>query len=237
MLSLVQQPSVRTLSCSILSGKNVNGGPIPPVFNPAYLYWKNMWSAFFARAGSPPDALKIDNFVRADFIIVIHDGPVIAGMVLASVFHGQALSTFDHPSVAPFPAHIHDKLRNWQGGRALTGEYLSVDPAYKKSVLGISLAEIMCGLLHKILHARGIDMLLASTVRAAHVADIGVLFGYQEVGSFLKLGVDCVLMFNTTQNIQRHPNAEMLAAVEHFWATKADYTNLLGNENLAARAA
>lgn len=151
-------------------------------------------------------------------------------MVLASVFHGQALPTFDHMSVAPFPAAVHEKLKSWPGARALTGEYLSVHPKYKKSVLGISLAEIMCGLLHQILYARGIEMLLASTVRAAHVAEIGLLFGYDEVGSFLKLGVDCVLMFNTTKNIRRHPNAEMMAAVEHFWATKTDYTKELNSE-------
>jgi hypothetical protein len=237
MLRLVQQPSVRTLSCSILSGKIVNGGPLPPLFNPAYLYWKNTWSAFFRRAGSPPDALKTDNFIRADYVVVLHDQEEIAGMVLASVFHGQALTTFDHLSVAPFPERIHEKMRNWPGSRCLTGEYLSVNPTYKKSVLGVSLAEIMCGILHKILDERGIEMLMASTVRAAHVADIGRDFGYEEVGSFTKLGVDCVLMFNTTRNIQRHPNEAMLAEVDRLWSAKNDYTNLMGNEIQPAKAA
>lgn len=40
MLRLVpsESPSVHQLSCSILKGKHTEGGPVPALYNAAYLY-------------------------------------------------------------------------------------------------------------------------------------------------------------------------------------------------------
>lgn len=237
MLKLVQAPSIRNLSCTILPGKQTHAGPIPKLHNPAFLYWRDTWSEFFRRAGSPPDALKVDSFLRADYIIVLHDGPTIAGMLLSTIFHTEALSTYEHPQIAPYPPAVLERLRNFRSGRCLSGEYLSVHPEYRKSELGISLAEIMVGLLQRIFLSCEAEMLLASTVRAAHVAEIARDYGYEEVGSYLKLGVDCVMMCNTAEGVVEHPRAEVREAIQRFWAFRHDYSHLSGVAPAIAKAA
>jgi len=226
MLTLVQAPSIRNLTCTILPGKITNPGPVPELLNPAFHYWKTTWAEFFRRAGSPPDALKIDSFLRADYIIVLHDGPVIAGMLLSTIFHTEALTTYEHPQIAPYPPAVIERLHAIRGGRCLSGEYLSVNPAFKKSILGISLAEVMVGILQRILLSAEADILLASTVRAAHVAEIARDYGYEEVGSYLKLGVDCVMMCNTRDGVVEHPRAEVREAIAQFWAFRRDLAGL-----------
>lgn len=233
----LQFAKLNRLSCSILKGRMNDPAPLPSIYNPSYAYWKKTWGHFFEQAGSGPDALKLENFTRSEFIIVIHQGEQIAGMLLSTLFHAQALTTYEHSCVSPFPDSALQRLRELPQGRALTGEYLSVNPEFKKSLLGISLADTLIGILMRILRETKTDMALAATVRAAKVADICKAYGYEEVGSYLKIGVDCVMLYNTLEMVREHPSPEVRALVKRLWESRADYSGMLvQNESLRKAA-
>lgn len=233
----LQFARLNRLSCTILKGRMNEAAPLPPLYNQAYGYWKKTWAHFFAEAGSGPDALKLENFTRSEFIIVIHQGEQIAGMLLSTLFHAQALTTYEHSCVSPFPEVALGRLRSLPGGRALTGEYLSVNPEFKKSLLGLSLADTLIGILMCILRQTQTDMALAATVRAAKVAEICKAYGYEEVGSYLKIGVDCVMLYNTLETVREHPSPEVRALVKRLWSSKVDHTGMLENYESLWKAA
>lgn len=217
------------LRCTLLPGSFFTNQAIPPIYNSFYEYWKKTWSEFFEKAGSPPDSLNIENFFRHAFLIVLHREQEIAGSLSSSVFHLGAQATYDHPHVRPFRDYLPDWKNDPAPGIAVTGEYLSVHPDYKKDILGVSLAEVMVGLLMEIFVAIDARYALATTVRKAKVDVIAKDYGYREIGSYLKCGVDCVVLYNTQETRVEHPNPKVRELVSRLWATREDITGLTLN--------
>ena|GEM_PF-5651530 len=225
MLRLVKHNAV-DISCSILPGRYTTPVPLPPLYNAAYEYWKVTWTAFFEKAGSGPGALNIENFMRHSFVITLHRGDKIAAMLLASQFHLQAETTYDHPCIKPFPAAIHEHLRSRGQGLCLTAEYMSVARDFRRELMGISLAEVLSGLLVRIFQEQKIDVALAATVRSAKVDQICKKLGYEELGSYLKIGVDCIMLYTTQEKCREHPDPAVASLVSELWEQRRDETGL-----------
>jgi hypothetical protein len=229
--------TLQQLSCTFLPGKFTSNETVPDLYNASYAYWKKTWTDFFIKAGSGPDALNIENFMRHSIIINIHHQNNIAGSLLATLFNVSALTTYDHPCVKPFPNTVLDKLKSNGSGLCITGEYLSVHPEFRKDLVGLSLADVMVGLLMKIFVHQNIKMALAATVRAAKVDAICKNYGYAEVGSYIKIGVDCVTLFNTQESYKDHPDAQVMEMVNRYWNTRNDLTGITSTQNTTKKAA
>jgi hypothetical protein len=225
MLRLVSSNEL-DISCTLLPGRYTTPVEVPPLYNAAYAYWKKTWSDFFEKAGSPPGALNIENFMRHSFVITLHRGDTIAGMLLSSMFHLEAATTYDHPCIRPFPESVLGAMRRQGSGLCITGEYLSVSRDFRREVMGISLAEIMSGLLVRIFRELEIEMALAATVRSAKVDEICKKLGYQELGSYLKIGVDCIMLACSQQTSREHPDPEVARLVRQLWDQRRDETGL-----------
>ena len=216
----------QNLTCSLLPGKYTEGVLVPDLYNSVYAYWRKTWTEFFIKAGSGPDALNIEDFMRHSFIISLHQGNNIVGTLSCSLFHLGADVTYDHPCIRPFPAEVLDTLRTERKGRCITGEYLSVHPEFRKNSVGISMADIMIGIMSKIFQNLELEMAFAATVRAAKVDIIAKKYGFRELGSYVKIGVDCIMVFSTQEMLQAHPDPTTMALVEKFWREREDLTGL-----------
>jgi hypothetical protein len=212
------------ISCTLLPGKFTDANPVPTLYNAVYQYWKKTWAEFFQKAGSPASSLNLENFMRQSYIITLHREEKIVATLLSSIFNLSSFTTYDHPCIVPFPSDILNGLKTKGRGLCMTGEYLSVHPDYRKSLVGISMADVITGLLMNIFAERRIDIALAATVRDAKVDEICRQFGYVEVGSYLKMGVDCVMLFNTQNSLREHPNNEVAAMVKKLWKNRNDLT-------------
>jgi len=215
---------LESLECSLLPGSYPNSGPVPDLYNSTYNYWKKTWTAFFEKAGSGPNALNVDNFMRSRYVIVLHRQLEIVGSLSCSVFNSHAEVSFDHPGVKPFPELVQEMMKRLEPNACITGEYLSVNPDYRKSVVGISLADAMVGILLQIMLNESLGAMIATPVRAAKVADITKCFGAAEVGSYLKIGVDCQMIYVTREMYRPHPDKRVNEFVQELWARRRDFT-------------
>ncbi len=228
MLRLVKNNKL-DISLTILPGRYTTPVPVPPLYNAAYEYWKTTWAQFFEKAGSGPGALNIENFMRHSFVITLHRGNTIAGTLLASLFNTGAMTTYDHPCIKPFPESLLNQLKAKSLGSCITGEYLSVARDFRREVMGLSLADVMIGILMKIFQEQNLNMALAATVRSAKVDQICKKYGYLELGSYLKIGVDCIMLYNTQETCREHPDPAVADMVRQCWAEKRDETGLIVN--------
>ncbi|MGZ3652459.1 MAG: hypothetical protein ACXVB9_00070 [Bdellovibrionota bacterium] len=216
------------MSCTIFPGAYANGDPVPPLYNFLYAYWNETWTDFFKKAGSPPGSLNIENFLRHTFVIVLHKQDKVVATLSSSVFNLGATASYDHPNVSAFREYIDGYLKNERSGLCMTGEYLSVHRDYRKEIVGLSLAEVLIGILMKIFVTIDGKLALATTVRPAKVDRICKDYGYVEVGSYLKCGVDCVKLYNTQQTLREHPNPDVVKMTDRLWAKRIDKTGWLG---------
>jgi len=229
----LSSPDLKDLSCTLLPGKYTQEQKVPDLYNSVYRYWKETWSEFFRKAGSPPDSLNLENFMRHAFVITVHEKEKVVGTLLSSVFHLGATPTYEHPCIAPF---IHDVpqlvTRDGldQSGACITGEYLSVHPEFRKERYGISMADVLIGILMRIFVERNFKLALAATVRSAKVDQICKKFGYTEVGSYLKCGVDCIMMYNTQQTYTAHPDPVTLKLIDDLWSRRQDDTGIIDSK-------
>jgi hypothetical protein len=126
-----------------------------------------------------------------------------------------------------------DSLRKKGCGRGITGEYLSVHPEFRKEEGGISLADVLVGILMKIFVNLKIEIAIAATVRQAKVHLIGKNYGYSDqIGSYLKCGVDCLMIYNTQETYHDHPDLIVANTVNYFWDNRVDHTGLVTKPNL-----
>lgn len=236
-MSQSNEVNLQKISCTLLPGKYTSEAPVPELYNHVYNYWKKTWTEFFEKAGSGPGALNIENFMRHSFIITLHQENNIVGTLLASMFNVSAATTYDHPCVKPFPSEVLQKLKDSGRGLCITGEYLSVHPEFRKEIVGMSMADVLIGVLMKIYQKLDLNMALAATVRAAKVDTICKKYGYTELGSYLKIGVDCIMLFNTQETCREHPDPAVATMVDHVWAKRKDLTELTLTNEIVKKAA
>lgn len=216
---------LKDLSCTLLPGKwNILEKP-PSLYEAAYRVWRRTWADIFTQAGSP-ESLAVDNFLRQDAVIVLHRESQVVGLVTSTLLNLAAENSREHSYLKPFPNHIVQTMQQLGAGILTTGEYLSVEPEFRKSFTDIPIAEILVGLCTKIFEHLDGEVALATTVRPLKLHRYLAKHGYQEVGNFQKYGLDCLLLANTKTTFQTHPSSEVRAVVDNFWSRRRDLTGL-----------
>jgi hypothetical protein len=225
-----------SLSCTFFPGKYKNGESVPALYNSVYRYWHKVWGEIFTAAGSP-ESLSAENFLRQDIIVTLHQAGQIAGIFTTSFFNLSADVTYDHPYFKTFPKKMVQKLRSESVGHIITGEYLSVTADFRKSASGVHLSDVLVGLLMKIFVEIEAKMTFATTVRPAKVHKICEKYGWSELESFTKYGLDCLLLCNSQEQVRTHDDPEVARLVESFWQSRNDFTGLTLNQRKRAQAA
>jgi len=220
MLNLVEN-----IQCSFLPGKFNPFEKTPELYNKAYHSWKNTWGKIFSDAGSP-DSLNVENFLRQNVVVTLHHRNEVIGLVTATFFNLTSDVSVQHPYLKPFPSKMTTLLTESKSGMYMTGEYLAVHPDYRKSKLGVSLSEVLIGLIQKIFTLSQAQILFGTAVRPKKVHESCFGYGYQECGAFEKYGLDCVLLFNTQANVREHENPEIRDLINFFWNHRSDFTIL-----------
>lgn len=215
----------KSLTCTLLPGKFSHSQRVPNIYNLVFKYWETTWKEIFTNAGSP-DSLNVENFLRQDIIICLHNDSEIAGIITSSLFNISADAIYDHPYLRAFPISLIASLRSKGEGLILTGEYLSVKPEFRRNKAGIAISDALIGLLMKVFERTNASISLATTVRPAKVHKIGEKFGWSELGNFTKYGLDCVLLQNSASQLRVHDDPNVNQSVEEFWTKRTDLSCL-----------
>lgn len=216
---------LKELSCTFLPGKFDCKQQVPNLYNEVYKAWRKIWKEIFIAAGSP-DSLNTESFLRQNIIFTLHHGDEIAGILTTTFFNLSALATFDHAYFRPFPTELIKSLESNPTGVLITSEYLSVHPDYRKSIVGVSLSEVLIGMVVRVLIQLNAKMLLGTAVRPAGVHKSCKKFGYKEVGSYEKYGLDCVLLSNTPEEAHEHADPKIRMLISQYWNNKTDLTGI-----------
>jgi len=217
--------ALKEISCTLLPGKYASGVAVPGLYNHVYRYWRQVWGEIFTRAGSPA-SLNVENFLRQNVIIALHREEDVIGIVCACFFNLSAESTFDHAYLKTFPDETVRILRDQGSGLYTTYEYISIRPGFRKSEIGISLSDVLLGLCEKVFTFSDAKIALATAVRPAKIAEVLKIFGWIEVGSISKYGLDCVLLRSTPQGRRDHEDHAVSSLIEHYWKNKTDLAGL-----------
>jgi hypothetical protein len=209
----------------VLPGKpapNFNGVAI---YNSAYDYWKTFWKDVYSQVGEKGD-LNTDDFLRQDFIGVLMHDEEIVGMHLYNLFDLSMRAHMDQRFMSKgFGELYFRQLKNKKVKTAMSLEYLTVDPLWRKSVIGISVAEILIGLALKIQKSLDIDAGIGKSRADVKVTQMVERFGAKVLGNKIlihNITTDLIVFFKN--EITPHPDKTINQYVDKFWKYRTDLT-------------
>jgi hypothetical protein len=111
-------------------------------------------------------------------------------------------------------------------------EFLIISPEWRKSLVGISLSEVIISLSTKIFKATNADALIGTARRDVKVNDSCYKLGFFSVESSVqRRNFEVDLIAALKKDIKMHPDFETSALVKELWANKTDFTKLISDEN------
>jgi len=198
------------------------------VFEAWFNFWVNFWSQSVGECGREEKVKLNLDFLRQDFVSCILVDQVPVAFQLHSVFD------YSQKNVMALPYfEIHDeesfKFFRDNGVRsAISFEYLSVVPEWRKQVSGKSLWAPVLNLLGmKIRHELHIDAGLATARKSAKVNEMCSSLGWEMFRKDVDYrGYACDLLatfkFPKIENV----DPEVHAMSEYLWKNKVDYSSL-----------
>lgn len=205
----------------VLTGKMSPDSENFELYKNVYKLWKSTWTKAFAAVGSP-DSFSPDNFYRQDYIPIIahNDEPIAAHFY--TLFHSENPAAMDHEYFEIFSDTALSILRENDAQKLMSLEYLTVNPAYRKSVIGFSVAEVLSGLCCKFIKEIDCDAGLGVAVKAARIDLMAKNLGFDILDSNAKRGnlvCDIVVKYSRTVATPVHPDPVVNDIVESLWQT------------------
>lgn len=221
-------PLLYDLDYTIITGKDLFDRQPTELHNKAYAYWKAFWRNVFKDNGLQGDVLRKEDFLREDFITILSHKGEIAGMHLYCQFDLELEATRDHVYfMHNYGSQFTGQLRENGIRNIMTIEYLTVDPAWRKSKVGASLGHVFCALGAQIASYLEVD----AAVSACRM-DVGANEMLAKCGGISYGKTD---LYNTPVEYMviprnlNHPHSDPLVAglVDHYWSNRVDLTTRL----------
>lgn len=233
-----KQELLQGLEYVIFSGRGTGNPENPERQNQAYLYWKRFWSDFYEKAGQS-GSFSGENFYRQDFVTALFAGDQVVGLHLYSLFRIDELASREHRYFKSFPEGFIDSLKEMGVRRVMSLEYLTVDPGWRKSECGLSLAEVLIGCGTRFFRTQEIQALIApARADGTKVAEKTYRYGFDCFQSGLQmLGCPIDIIVGFRDKIHHHPSSEVMGQVERLWSRRQDYTGRTRAEPELAHAA
>lgn len=211
----------------VLTGKMAPHSEHFDLYKNVYKLWTATWTKAFAAVGSP-ESFSPDNFYRQDYIPVIayNDQPIAAHFY--TLFYLDNPASIDHSYFEIFSESALQQLKAKQVQSLLSLEYLSVDPAYRKSAIGFSVAEVLSGLCCRFLKEVNCDAGLGVAVKAARIDKMAKNLGFELLDSDARRGnlvCDIVVKYSETVGAGVHPDPLVNSFVDSLWNNYVNFEN------------
>lgn len=216
---------VKKLEYVLLSGYEVSEN-LTARHDSAYRLWKNNWLKTFTDLKSEATP-KAEDFTRQTIIGALFQGDEAVGMLLYTHFNLNLEAMREHSYLSSYPAEIISRLRAEGHSEVLSMEYLTLDSRWRKSVVGVPIAEVILGLGAKVARESGLSAAIAVTRVDRRVNEILYSYGAQcLVSNLTKHNVSVDLVSFKDGHIHPGPNAEVNELVEFFWQNRNDTIGL-----------
>jgi hypothetical protein len=196
------------------------------LYEKAFRYWKNFWTQVFIDNGERR-LLTSDAFKRQDLITLLLYDRTIIGMHLYSFFDITLESTKEHSYFSEsYTTSYLQLLKQNHVKNAMSWEYLTIDPKWRKRHTGISFAMVLLGMAGKIQGLLNLDAGIAVSRNDLKVTEMCQQYGATVVvPHFMMHNTPCALIACFRKNIEAPQDKNIKRYVEELWANKLDLTN------------
>jgi hypothetical protein len=218
-------PKIEDLEYVIIPGKGFLDSDAK-IHDQAYLYWKSFWSDVYAQAGSP-ESFCPDDFLRQDLITMLKRGDEVIALHLYSTFYINQIAPHDHRYFKFYPPSFFEFMRQKGANHVISFEFLTVDPGWRKSICGVSLAEVLASCGIHCMKALGADAAIAPARSDNKVNEMAYRIGFDCFQADVvkrNFKVDLIVCFS--ERGRSHPDSEIKRLADHFWENRKDLSGL-----------
>lgn len=194
---------------------------VQTVYDSWYKVWKKVFSAD-NRDFEP----NTDDFLRQDAIVAIfYDGPTpqLVGFHLYSFFDLRWKLNSKHSYFHGIDPKSFELLQKKNLNHAMTMEYLTVLPEFRKQVSHIPWGEVIIALGLQFMKSTHGDMAFGTARCDVKVDEMAAKLGFENLQAAIqKYDYECAVIICPRQNIRPHPNFETNALIQQLWNERID---------------
>jgi hypothetical protein len=228
IVSLSRSRNLKNLDYSIIAGKAQRHASQAEIDlnNQAFEFWRTFWAKVYGDAGSP-ESLVCDDFLRQEMVTIIRHEKKIVGLHLYSFFNLEQQAIKLHRYFQFYPEKFFEYLRQTDVKEVMSLEFLTIDPEWRKSVTGVSLAEVLIACATKCIHSHGADAGIAPARTDNKVNQMAYHQGYEcfQAG-ITKRNFQVDLIVGFKDQLKATPNPEVNSLADKFWRERNDFTGL-----------
>ncbi len=205
-----------------------------PLHNSAFRLWQKSWRQTFAELRSEA-VPRADDFTRQSVIGALFYRDEAVGLLLHTYFNLDLEATRAHSYLSTYPPSVVDKLRSEGIKEVFSMEYLTLDPNWRRNLVGVPLGEVLLGLGVKLAENSGLAAMLVVTRNEKRVNDILYGFGARCLAKDLtKHNVAVDLVSLDRGKTHPGPREEVNSWISHFWGKREDLAQFAKTTRLTA---
>ena len=190
--------------------------------NKVYDFWYRIWNEVFSQSESM-ESLDTDDFFRQQFVKVVTCEDEVVGCSFSTMFNLKNDFYKKHSYFSSFTPEVHEILKQ-NGQSAISVEYLTSHPDWRKRDIGVSLGAVILGLDMKLMKSLGADLALGATRKDLKVNHLCAGHGWETlIPSFIKCKYECELMAAYSKKVRPYPDALTQQTIERLWQDRNDY--------------
>ena len=223
---------LQNLTYHLLPGRCPAGFSGVELHNTVFNYWKNFWDETLK--GLDGTAANPAEFDRQSLIAVITDERRhVVGLSCASFFNFDSMAIHSHPYfMNGFETDYIETFRKHGYRHPMSIEYLTVNPAFRKSETGVSVAVVLIGLSMKLMERLEVDAATAPARLDLKVDAMARHFGALSLGPRVFHNVPVASLIIPAANHPQCPLPAERALIDDLWGRRAEWISL---ENFRVR--
>ena len=211
----------RKISYTIFNPRNIFYPNEIDLKNQCYEAWFKLWDSVYTEKKSN-FTLNSDEFIRQDLVAAILVDGSVAALHMYSLYDLQALADLNTHYFEFFPESYLAELKKRNVRTAMSMEFLTVVPHYRKAFMnGISMGKVIGNLGVEIFATLGLDAIIAPARNDFKVNDMAYDVGFDCIQkATMQRGFECDLIacFKGRQKASEDPINR--AVVDQLWNEK-----------------
>lgn len=203
------------------------------IHDKAYAFWKSLWLGVFEQLRFDASGLDQD-FTRQDVIACItHAGEPI-GMHLYTFFAIGSAAARAHPYMtANYPEIFFAKLKQMGVRYAMSMEYMTVHPDWRKKSCEVHIGSVLGGLAIRVMEQYGMEAAIAPARRDHKVNEIAYSFGGDcVVANVMNHNVACDLVAFVRGRTHPHESEKIREAEDLLWGKRKTLVDIKEYNNV-----
>lgn len=193
------------------------------IYNKIYKCWHSVWTSAYTEVNyqKEHESLKSDSFTRQDFVAAIFHKEDCIAFILFRRADANLISTKDD-SFFEHWSEIHLKSVNKIGQNLMICGNLGIHPTFRQKTFGVSLKEIMGGLISEITLQTNVDATLATPRRDRNVQSAAYQWGAVPIAQDISwgCGIQIDLISFHKANLLKHRDHALRPLIDELWLNK-----------------